>query len=133
MRPASDTAPVTISRRAILVASAVAPVAAVAGCRDRPPARPDPDAAAIAAARDTEQRLVAGYGAAGNARLRAEHLAHLTALGGVMPTTPAASVEDPASLAHASVPALQSAAIAAHAGHVAAVLASIAAAHLTAS
>lgn len=126
---AMSAAPVTVSRRALLVA---APVAFVAGCRDRRPARPDPDAAALAAARDTEVRLVAAYAAAGDDRLRAEHLAHLTALGGVLPSASSPpSAGDPASLVRGSVASLQSAAIAAHAGHVAAVLASIAAAHAT--
>ena len=124
-------APVTVSRRAILVAVPGVALTA-AGCRDRRPVRADPDAAALAAARDTEVRLVAAYGAAGDTRRRDEHLAHLRALGATMPTaSPApAPANDPASLARASVPALQSAAIGAHAGTVAAVLASIAAAHL---
>ncbi len=125
---AMSAAAVTVSRRALLVA---APVAFVAGCRDRRPARPDPDAAAIAAARDTEVRLVAAYAALGDDRLRAEHLAHLTALGGALPTASPPPAGDPASLVRGSVAALQSAAIGAHAGHVAAILASIAAAHAT--
>jgi hypothetical protein len=118
----------TVSRRALLgAAAAAAPLALVSSCRDRPPARPDPDAAALAAARDTERRLIEAYDGA----LRAEHLAHLTALGGTMPTASALSpIADPAALVRASVPGLQAAAIGAHSGRVAAVLASIAAAHL---
>src|SRR5438067_10996182 len=100
-----------VSRRAFLVAGAVA---GLVGCRDRSSRRrQDPDAAALAAARDTEMRLVAAY----DGPQRAQHLAHLTALRGMMPTAPPSSVADPASLVHASVRSLQSAAIGAHAGH----------------
>jgi len=123
------SARVTVSRRTILLAAPSAMV--VAGCRDHRPVKPDPDAAAVAAARDTEQRLAAAYDAAGDARRRDEHLAHLQALGGVMPTAPP-SASDPATLTRTSAPLLQSAAIEAYAGPVAAVLASIAAAHLAA-
>jgi hypothetical protein len=118
----------TVSRRAFLGAAAAAgPLVAISGCRDGRLARPDPDAAALAAARDTERRLVEAYDGA----RRAEHLAHLTALGGTAPTAPVApAVADPAGLVRASVSSLQTAAIGAHSGQVAAVLASIAAAHL---
>jgi len=121
---------VTVSRRTILLAAPSAML--LAGCRDHRPAKPDPDAAALAAARDTERRLVAAYEAAGDARRRDAHLAHLQALGGAMPTAPS-SASDPATLTRTSAPLLQSAAFEAHAGPVAAVLASIAAAHLAAA
>jgi hypothetical protein len=119
----------TVSRRAILVAgAAVGPVVALAGCRDRAPTPPDPDAAVLAAARDTEQRLVASY----DGPRRDVHLAHLSALGGSMPTAspPVAGISDPDGLVRSSVAALQAAAVQAQSGHVAATLASIAAAHL---
>lgn len=112
-----------VSRRAFL---AVGSVTLVAGCRDRAPTRPDPDAAALASARDTELRLISAYDGA----RRAEHLAHLTALGGTVSTTPAEPIADPAALVRASVASLQAEAIGAHSGRIAAVLASIAAAHL---
>src|SRR4051794_9734309 len=82
------TAPVSLTRRALLAGTALA----VAGCRTRRPARPDPDAAAMASAGDTERRLVEAYAALAAAatgaqavafgRLRDIHSAHLTALGG---------------------------------------------------
>jgi len=120
----------TVSRRTILVAMPVGVAAAATACRDRKPPRPDPDAAALAAARDTEQRLVASYDAAGDTRRRDVHAAHLAALGGTMPSALPQVPADPRGLVRASVPTLQTAAIGAHSGHVAAVLASIAAAHL---
>jgi len=122
--------PVTVSRRALLLAT---PVLAVAACRDRAPSRPDPDAAAIAAARDTERRLIDGYDAAGAAGVADVHRAHLVALGDATPSpSPApapAPASDPQLLVRSSVAALQRAAIGAHSGQVAATLASIAASH----
>jgi hypothetical protein len=114
-----------VSRRAFLAA---VPLGLAVGCRDRSPARPDPDAAALAAARDTELRLVLAY----DGRQRDEHLAHLTALGGTPPTSlpPPGGPIRPTGLARSSVASLQAAAIGAHSGQVAATLASIAAAHL---
>jgi len=119
----------TVSRRAFLAA---VPVGFAVACRDHAPARPDPDAAALAAARDTELRLVLGSGGP----QREQHLAHLAALGGTVPTTspPRDNLPlEPAGLVRSSVASLQAAAIGAHSGQVAATLASIAAAHLTAS
>lgn len=113
----------TVSRRTFLAA---VPITLAVGCRDHAPARPDPDAAAMAAARDTELRLIAAY----DGRIRDEHLAHLAALGGKMPSAAASAVADPRALARSSAAALQTAAILAHSGQVAATLASIAAAHL---
>lgn len=115
----------TVSRRAFL---AVGSVTLLAGCRDRPPARPDPDAAALASARDTEVRLVLAF----SGPERDRHLAHLAALGGTAPTLlpPPGGPIPPTALVQSSVPSLQAAAIGAHSGKVAAVLASIAAAHL---
>lgn len=124
----------TVSRRTILAVLpvGVATAATATACRGRTPARPDPDAAALAAARDTEQRLVASYAAMGDTGRHDQHLAHLTALGGVLPTAspPPSPLADPGGLARSSVAALQAAAVQAHAGHIAAVLASIAASHL---
>lgn len=120
----------TVSRRTILVAMPVGVAASLAACRGRARPRIDPDAAALAAARDTEQRLVASYGAAGDTARRDLHAAHLAALGGTMPSAPAEIAADPRGLVRSSVAGLQTAAVGAHSGHVAAVLASIAAAHL---
>lgn len=118
----------TVSRRAFLAA---VPVGLAVACRDRTPARPDPDAAALAAARDTELRLVDGS----SGPHREQHLAHLAALGGTAPTSPPPQNVPPAptGLVRLSVASLQAAAIGAHSGQVAATLASIAAAHLTTS
>jgi len=118
--------PVTVSRRALLLAT---PVLAVAACRDRAPSRPDPDAAAITAARDTERRLIDGYDAAGAARVADVHRAHLAALGDATPSPSPTPASDPQRLVRSSVAALQRAAIGAHSGQVAATLASIAASH----
>ncbi|MDQ1747072.1 MAG: hypothetical protein QOD07_1335 [Frankiaceae bacterium] len=122
----------TVSRRTILVAMPVG--AAAAACRNRSPKPPpDPDAAALAGARDTEQRLVAAYDAAGDTMRRDLHAAHLSALAGTMPSALPALPADPTGLVRGSVAPLQAAAVGARSGHVAAVLASIAASHLSGS
>lgn len=122
----ADSAVMTVTRRAFLAA---VPVGLAAGCRRGTPARPDPDAAVLAAARDTELRLVSGSGG----RHREQHLAHLAALGGTAPTfLPPAGPTPPTGLVRSSAASLQAAAIGAHSGQVAATLASIAAAHLAA-
>jgi len=132
-----------LSRRAILVGAALG----LAGCRSRHPAAPaspspsaGPDAAALAAARESEATLLASYDAAighahparraGLVAVRAQHQAHLAALGGGRSTPPAGTVEpDLAAATRASAAGLRAAAIAARSGSTAALLASIAAAH----
>ena len=120
----ADSAVMAVTRRAFLAA---VPVGLAVGCRDRAPARPDPDAAALAAARDAELWLIAGS----EGRLREAHLAHLAALGGTAPTSLPPD-NAPVQL-RSSAASLQAAAIGAHSGQVAATLASIAAAHLAMS
>lgn len=123
----ADSAVMTVTRRAFLAA---VPVGLAVGCRRGTPVRPDPDAAALAAAQDTELRLVNES----DGRRREQHLAHLAALGATAPTSlpqhglPLA----PAGLMRSSAASLQTAAIGTHSGQVAATLASIAAAHLAA-
>jgi hypothetical protein len=113
-----------VSRRALLAA---VPLTFAVGCRDHTRVRPDPDAAALASARDTELRLITASGG----QERDIHLAHLAALGGTTPTgLPPAAQIPPTALARSSVASLQAAAISARSGQVAATLASIAAAHL---
>jgi hypothetical protein len=124
-------APVTdhdgrLSRRALLGAAVIV----VAGCTTtRHPAAPDPDAATVAAARDSELQLLASY-VTGTPEHTA-HLAHLRALGGDLPSSPATPGTATQATADeaASVPVLQAAARGAHNGTTAAVLASIAASH----
>jgi hypothetical protein len=139
-----------LTRRALLGAAVLGVGAATAGCRShhavvRRPAV-DPDSAALAAARAQEQALVAQLDrliarapaalAASLGSTRSAHLAHLDAL-----TSRRSDVRTPARQTlgarfavvdralRQSVPALARAADAAHGGHTAAVLASIAAAH----
>ena len=105
-------------------------VVAVAGCTTRHHTTPpDPDAAAVAAARAGELQLLSSV-AAGTPAYDA-HLAHLHALGGRLPSPgspPPGATPAYADLA-GSVPALQGAAVAAHNGEIAAQLASVAASH----
>ena len=117
-----------MTRRAFLAAAA----AGTAACTSRP-ARPpaDPDAAAVAFAREGELRLLAGFSPGTGAY--DTHAAHLRALGGALPTpTPQPVPPTARSVAAAereSVPLLQAAAVAARRGSTAATLASIAASH----
>lgn len=138
MRPA-----VTLSRRAVLGLAA----AALAGCQRKAPRRrapvADPDAAAMATARQSEQQLLAMYDAAIATATgdtgdllgveRAEHAAHLAALEGatVAATTPTSvpPFQRLTSLLRESADTLHGLAIAAVEGGNAAVLASIAASH----
>ena len=124
----ADSAVMAVTRRAFLAA---VPVGLAVGCRDRAPARPDPDAAALAAARDAELRLIVGS----DGRRRDAHLAHLAALGGTAPTSPSPNNAplEPTGTLRSSAASLQAAAIGAHSGQIAATLASIAAAHLAMS
>jgi hypothetical protein len=136
--------PVTVSRRALLGSIAAFAV----GCRSSRRKAPDPDAAALAEARDTETRLIAAYTALATtaqgadatsyARFTAAHQAHLEALTTQVAASRSPSPSAPSTLSRADTGALvsssatrlQAAALAASSGHHAAVLASIAGAHL---
>lgn len=119
-----------MSRRTLLTATAGA---VVAGCTSQSPHRAaaaDPDAAALAAARDGERQLLASYDASHPAR--AVHLAHLQALGAdpaAAPSPAPATAASARAAERATVGELQAAAGAAHRGVLAATLASIAASH----
>jgi hypothetical protein len=123
-----------ISRRALLAGAGIGLLggAGLLGCTPvKQQQLPDPDAAALAAARGMELALLANY-AVGDPSYRV-HLAHLHALGG-RPPSPAdssgpVSPRVAAAAEATSVPALQAAAIAAVRGPNAALLASIAASH----
>jgi hypothetical protein len=134
---------VTITRRALLGCAGLVLVGCRGGSASPAPsaARPGPDAAALAAARSGELQLLLSYDTAilrASARqrpplqvARALHATHLTALGASVPpaTRRGARIRDlPAALA-ASARSLQVLAVAAHDGHNAATLASIAASH----
>lgn len=96
-----------LSRRHALGSAAAALLAACTS-RPRPPHPVDPDDALVAAAVLRELALLAGYDAAAAAAptlrarlapLRADHLVHLTALGGIEPTpgpAPVAGTRPPA-------------------------------------
>jgi hypothetical protein len=134
---------VTISRRTLLGCAGLVLV----GCRGgsaspgRSAASPGPDAAALTAARQGELALLLSYDtailrASAHQRpalqvARALHATHLTALGGSPPpsTRRGPRIHDLPSALSASARTLQGLAVAAHDGHNAATLASIAASH----
>ena len=114
--------------RALLVAG-ICGAAFVVGCTS-PARKPvtDPDAAALQAARTSELALLQGY--AEGTEGHAAHLAHLHALGGVVPTAgpTAAPTQSPATES-TTIASLTEAARRAQRGSTAALLASIAASH----
>lgn len=134
----------TLSRRSVLGLAALG----LAGCKhSSTPSAPrvDPDASALASARAEELALIAAFdgqitGASGDtadalAASRAVHAAHLTALGGTPPPAPtvgtstAPPFDDIGRELRRSAQSLRGLAVAASAGHNAAILASIAASH----
>lgn len=128
-----------VSRRSLLGLSLMA----IAACKHKASAPPvDPDAAALAVARESEQELLASYdtaiasaSAAAAPRLAAEralHAAHLTALGGATPgrSTDAFSTSTSVkALLRRSARVFDGVAVGALDGTHAAVFASIAASH----
>jgi hypothetical protein len=136
----------SMTRRSVLVGGVAALGAVTVGCRDDddPAAAAgdlDPaDRAALAAALTEERQILGFYDAlpdpdvaAGVAR--EQHAAHLTALQRLLPTAPSSTPSDldvPVQVAVASGGRrLRAVAVAARGGPVAALLASIAASHLT--
>jgi hypothetical protein len=134
---------VTITRRTLLGCAGLVLVGCRGGSASPIPSAvsPDPDAAALAAARSGELQLLLSYDTAilrASAKqrpplqvARALHATHLTALGATAPsaTRRGPRIRNlPAALA-ASARSLQGLAVAAHDGHNAATLASLAASH----
>jgi hypothetical protein len=123
----------SVTRRSVLLGTAAAVGAAAAGCRDRHddetvPRPGSPDRAALLQAYADEAGL-----AAADPPAHAEHLAALAAVLVETPSpsaTPAPPVADPEESARLAAPVLQAAALRAVDGEVAALLASIAAAHV---
>src|SRR5438270_12468472 len=139
-----------VSRRAVLGMTVAAVAAGATGCRHRAsagsgPSSPDPDAAAVDAARHGEQELIDAYQSVtpadappDDARImvRQVHEQHLRALGGTPAPTTATPAPRPVRAARAlavlerrSSTRLRSAADVAVSGDTAALLASVAASH----
>jgi hypothetical protein len=138
----------SVTRRSVLLGAVVAAGGlVVTGCKDDDEAPPAAglgvaDRASLAAAIDAERRIVALYdalpdNAVAGATAREQHAAHLAALrrldaGATPPATPASPVEGRLKpLVVQGAGQLQAAAVAAVDGALSAVLASIAASHLT--
>ncbi|HVT21119.1 MAG TPA: hypothetical protein VHE57_07010 [Mycobacteriales bacterium] len=116
---------VSLTRRSFLGLAALG----LAGCKGAsPPAARhlDPDASALAAARDAEVALLA---ATTDPAQREAHVAHLAALGGSAPGAATAIGPSARSLLRSSTTSLRAAALTATSGTHAAVFASIAASH----